>query len=132
VTAGILAGSIALVAFGLDSAIEGLASVIVIWRFTRRKQPGTPREAQPRPAAGRNIDMRNHWRLTRDANRALDPEPHEREPLPGGSEGGFRAKRYRRSGTRGRAIRYGSRVHREPSSSPLSTAISIKPRDQRS
>ena len=33
VIAGILAGSIALVAFGLDSAIEGLASVIVIWRF---------------------------------------------------------------------------------------------------
>ena len=34
VIAGVLAGSIALVAFGLDSAIEGLASVIVIWRFT--------------------------------------------------------------------------------------------------
>jgi divalent metal cation (Fe/Co/Zn/Cd) transporter len=34
VVAGILAGSIALVAFGLDSAIEGLASIIVIWRFT--------------------------------------------------------------------------------------------------
>ena len=34
VTAGIRAGSIALVAFGLDSAIEGLASIIVIWRFT--------------------------------------------------------------------------------------------------
>ena len=32
--AGILAGSIGLIAFGLDSAIEGLASVIVIWRFT--------------------------------------------------------------------------------------------------
>lgn len=32
--AGILAGSIALVAFGLDSAIEALASIIVIWRFT--------------------------------------------------------------------------------------------------
>ena len=30
VIAGILAGSIALVAFGLDSGIEGLASVIVI------------------------------------------------------------------------------------------------------
>jgi hypothetical protein len=30
VAAGILAGSIALVAFGLDSAIEGLASVIVL------------------------------------------------------------------------------------------------------
>ena len=34
VVAGILAESIALVAFGLDRAIEGLASVIVIWRFT--------------------------------------------------------------------------------------------------
>jgi divalent metal cation (Fe/Co/Zn/Cd) transporter len=34
VVAGILAGSVALVAFGLDSAIEGLASIIVIWRFT--------------------------------------------------------------------------------------------------
>lgn len=34
VVAGVVAGSIALVAFGLDSAIEGLASVIVIWRFT--------------------------------------------------------------------------------------------------
>jgi divalent metal cation (Fe/Co/Zn/Cd) transporter len=32
--AGILAGSIALVGFGLDSVIEGFASVIIIWRFT--------------------------------------------------------------------------------------------------
>ncbi len=32
--AGITAGSIALVGFGLDSAIEGFASVIIIWRFT--------------------------------------------------------------------------------------------------
>jgi divalent metal cation (Fe/Co/Zn/Cd) transporter len=31
--AGISAGSVALVGFGLDSAIEGLASVIIIWRF---------------------------------------------------------------------------------------------------
>ena len=34
VIAGILAGSVALLAFGLDSGIEGLASVIVLWRFT--------------------------------------------------------------------------------------------------
>ena len=32
--AGIMAGSIALVGFGLDSAIEGFASVVIIWRFT--------------------------------------------------------------------------------------------------
>jgi divalent metal cation (Fe/Co/Zn/Cd) transporter len=33
VGAGIAAGSIALIGFGLDSAIEGLASVVIIWRF---------------------------------------------------------------------------------------------------
>jgi divalent metal cation (Fe/Co/Zn/Cd) transporter len=32
--AGVMAGSIALVAFGLDSAIEGLASIVIIWRFS--------------------------------------------------------------------------------------------------
>jgi divalent metal cation (Fe/Co/Zn/Cd) transporter len=34
VAAGVMAGSIALVGFGLDSAVEGFASVIIIWRFT--------------------------------------------------------------------------------------------------
>jgi divalent metal cation (Fe/Co/Zn/Cd) transporter len=34
IAAGVVAGSIALVGFGLDSAIEGFASVIIIWRFT--------------------------------------------------------------------------------------------------
>jgi hypothetical protein len=33
-TAGLLAGSTALLGNGLDGAIEGLASVIVVWRFT--------------------------------------------------------------------------------------------------
>ncbi len=32
--AGIAAGSVALVGFGLDSAIEGFASVVIVWRFT--------------------------------------------------------------------------------------------------
>jgi divalent metal cation (Fe/Co/Zn/Cd) transporter len=32
--AGFLAGSIALIGFGLDSVVEGVASVIIIWRFT--------------------------------------------------------------------------------------------------
>jgi divalent metal cation (Fe/Co/Zn/Cd) transporter len=35
--AGITAGSIALIAFGLDSAIEGVASVVIIWRFSRTR-----------------------------------------------------------------------------------------------
>ena len=32
--AGILAGSIALIGFGLDSFVEGLASLVIVWRFT--------------------------------------------------------------------------------------------------
>lgn len=34
ITAALIAGSVALLGFGIDSAIEGVASVIVIWRFT--------------------------------------------------------------------------------------------------
>lgn len=34
IVAGVMAGSIALVAFGLDSAIEGVASIVIIWRFS--------------------------------------------------------------------------------------------------
>ena len=34
ITAGVLAGSIALVGFGLDSAIEGVASLVIVWRLT--------------------------------------------------------------------------------------------------
>lgn len=34
ILAGILAGSVALIGFGLDSVVEGLASGIIVWRFT--------------------------------------------------------------------------------------------------
>jgi divalent metal cation (Fe/Co/Zn/Cd) transporter len=34
VTAGIVANSIALIGYGLDSTIEGIASIVIIWRFT--------------------------------------------------------------------------------------------------
>jgi divalent metal cation (Fe/Co/Zn/Cd) transporter len=34
ITAAILASSVALLGFGLDSGIEALASIIIIWRFT--------------------------------------------------------------------------------------------------
>jgi divalent metal cation (Fe/Co/Zn/Cd) transporter len=34
IVAGVMAGSVALIAFGLDSAIEGVASVVIIWRFS--------------------------------------------------------------------------------------------------
>jgi hypothetical protein len=34
IVAGVMAGSIVLIAFGLDSAIEGVASPVTIWRFS--------------------------------------------------------------------------------------------------
>src|SRR5258706_305948 len=37
VAAGVAAGSIALVGFGADSVVEGLAGGILIWRFTGRR-----------------------------------------------------------------------------------------------
>jgi divalent metal cation (Fe/Co/Zn/Cd) transporter len=48
IVAALLAGSVALLGFGIDSAIEGLASVIVIWRFTgsRRLSEDAERRAQ--------------------------------------------------------------------------------------
>src|SRR3954447_901182 len=33
IVAGVLAGSVSLIGFGLDSAIEGFASAIIVWRF---------------------------------------------------------------------------------------------------
>ena len=48
ITAGVLAGSIALISFGLDSVIEGLASLVIVWRFTgsRLLSHGAERRAQ--------------------------------------------------------------------------------------
>jgi divalent metal cation (Fe/Co/Zn/Cd) transporter len=48
IAAGIAAGSIALIGFGIDSVIEGLASVVIVWRFTgsRLSSPVAERRAQ--------------------------------------------------------------------------------------
>lgn len=48
IAAAVVAGSVALLGFGLDSGIEALASVIVIWRFTgaRLASPTSERRAQ--------------------------------------------------------------------------------------
>jgi divalent metal cation (Fe/Co/Zn/Cd) transporter len=51
--AAIVAGSVALLGFGLDSGIEAIASIIVIWRFTgtRLASPTAERRAQKMVAA---------------------------------------------------------------------------------
>ena len=48
--AGVTAGSISLVGWALSSVIEGLASVIVIWRFTASRTFSETAEAQARKA----------------------------------------------------------------------------------
>lgn len=48
VAAGLAAGSVALIGFGADSVIEGLASLVIIWRFTgsRKTSQVAERRAQ--------------------------------------------------------------------------------------
>jgi divalent metal cation (Fe/Co/Zn/Cd) transporter len=37
ISAGLVASSIALIGFGLDSVIEGFASLVIVWRFSRSR-----------------------------------------------------------------------------------------------
>jgi divalent metal cation (Fe/Co/Zn/Cd) transporter len=48
ITAGVMAGSIALISFGIDSAIEGFASLVIVRRFTggRLFSPAAEERAQ--------------------------------------------------------------------------------------
>lgn len=44
IAAAVIAGSVALLGFGLDSGIEALASIIIIWRFTGTRLTGDTAE----------------------------------------------------------------------------------------
>ena len=46
IIAGLVAGSAALIGFGLDSVIEGFASVVIIWRFTGARKMSGAAEAR--------------------------------------------------------------------------------------
>jgi divalent metal cation (Fe/Co/Zn/Cd) transporter len=50
IVAAVVAGSVALLGFGLDSVIEGLASVIIIWRFTGTRTLSPTIEARAQKA----------------------------------------------------------------------------------
>lgn len=50
VVAGVVAHSVALLGFGLDSAIEGLASIIIVWRFTGSRTLSETSEAKAQKA----------------------------------------------------------------------------------
>lgn len=50
IVAAVLAGSVALLGFGIDSAIEGLASVIIVWRFSGRRTLSATAEGRAQKA----------------------------------------------------------------------------------
>src|SRR4051794_13054417 len=50
IVAAVLAGSVALLGFGIDSAIEALASIIVVWRFSGERTVSTTAEMTARKA----------------------------------------------------------------------------------
>jgi divalent metal cation (Fe/Co/Zn/Cd) transporter len=52
VIAGLVAGSVALTGFGLDSVMEGAASVIVIWRFTGGRESSEAAEDRAQKLVG--------------------------------------------------------------------------------
>lgn len=55
--AGALAGSIALIGFGLDSLVESLSGMIIIWRFTPRPGRTPEQEAAAEHRAARLIGV---------------------------------------------------------------------------
>jgi divalent metal cation (Fe/Co/Zn/Cd) transporter len=50
-TAGVVAGSIALIGFGADSIVDGSASAVLVWRFSAEKSAASKAEAVERRAA---------------------------------------------------------------------------------
>jgi divalent metal cation (Fe/Co/Zn/Cd) transporter len=70
ITAGLVAGSVALVGFGIDSAIEGLASVIVIWRFTGARTHSERAEARAQRLVAASFFLLAPF-IAQDAVRAL-------------------------------------------------------------
>ena len=76
-TAAILAGSVALLGFGLDSAIEALASMIVIWRFTGTRRLSEHAEERAQLLVAISFFLLAPY-IVQDAIRTLiaDQHPH--------------------------------------------------------
>ena len=99
VSAGIAAGSLALVAFGFDSIIEVLSAFVVVWQFRGELRGGYDHERErPRPATHR------HHLLRARRLRVLRSRPR---PV-------LRRRRSRRVHRRDRARRALPRRHADP------------------
>lgn len=73
--AGLLAGSVALVGNGLDGAIEGLASVIVLWRFSGSRTLSTSSERRAQQLVALSFFLLAPY-IAFEATRALVVEHH--------------------------------------------------------
>jgi divalent metal cation (Fe/Co/Zn/Cd) transporter len=74
-TAGFLAGSIALVGNGLDSIIEGIASVIIIWRFSGSRTLSATSEGRAQQLVAVSFFLLAPY-IAYEATRALLVEHH--------------------------------------------------------
>lgn len=74
-TAGVLAGSVALVGNGLDGAIEGLASLIVVWRFSGSRTLSPTSEARARKLVALSFFLLAPY-IAVEATRTLAIEHH--------------------------------------------------------
>jgi divalent metal cation (Fe/Co/Zn/Cd) transporter len=70
ITAALAAGSVALLGFGLDSGIEALASVIVIWRFSGHRRPSATAERRAQQLVAISFFLLAPF-IAEDAVRAL-------------------------------------------------------------
>jgi divalent metal cation (Fe/Co/Zn/Cd) transporter len=75
ITAALVAGSVALLGFGLDSVIEALASVIVIWRFTGDRRLSDRAEARAQRLVAISFFLLAPY-VAQDALRALIADNH--------------------------------------------------------
>jgi len=82
ITAAVIAGSVALLGFGLDSAIEGLASVIVVWRFTGTRTLSETAEARAQKSVAVTFFLLAPY-IACDAITTLAGRDHARTSWPG-------------------------------------------------
>jgi divalent metal cation (Fe/Co/Zn/Cd) transporter len=75
IAAALVAGSVALLGFGIDSAIEGLASVIVIWRFTGSRRLSEQAEQRAQKLVAVSFFLLAPY-IAEDAIRALIAGDH--------------------------------------------------------
>jgi hypothetical protein len=86
-TAGLLAGSVALIGNGLDGAMEGLASMIIVWRFSGSRTLSTTSERQAQELVALSFflhRLRSHPRPAHRTPRRDDlagRRPLDRDPL---------------------------------------------------